>query len=140
MKSCVGAVLVQGERVLLGKRTATANLAPSVWDIPGGHAEDGETLDATLRRELNEEIGVAPVKCQWLATVYAPDRDSAAYEIQIFLVVAWKEIPRNLCPREHDELGWFTVEDACCLPLAHPDYPALFRQAVTAARVTEPPR
>ena len=30
----------------------------NMWDIPGGHVEDGETPKACIVREMNEEIGI----------------------------------------------------------------------------------
>ncbi len=31
---------------------------PNMWDIPGGQVENGETPDETIRREMNEELGL----------------------------------------------------------------------------------
>ncbi|MFC5261813.1 GNAT family N-acetyltransferase [Kribbella qitaiheensis] len=55
---CVG-VLVQDEahRVYLQRRTVERRLLPGIWDIVGGHLEDGETPEEALRRELEEETG-----------------------------------------------------------------------------------
>ena len=44
-------------RIFFQKRSATRKLFPDTWDIVGGHVEDGETLDETLRREIEEETG-----------------------------------------------------------------------------------
>jgi 8-oxo-dGTP diphosphatase len=132
VRICVGALLVREKSVLLGKRTAACDLSPSVWDLPGGHVERHETRERTLERELHEEIGVVPTAWRWLTTLYVPDMRGEGYEVQICLVVAWRGTPHNRALAEHDDLRWFTMEEACRLPLAHPDYPTLFRQAVRA--------
>jgi 8-oxo-dGTP diphosphatase len=44
-------------RIFFQKRSATRKLFPNTWDIVGGHVEPGETLDETLRREVEEETG-----------------------------------------------------------------------------------
>jgi 8-oxo-dGTP diphosphatase len=51
----VGAVIVDGDRVLLVKR-AQPPLAGE-WSLPGGAVEVGETLSAALQREVLEETG-----------------------------------------------------------------------------------
>ena len=52
----VGAVVIDGENVLLVKR----GHAPlkGEWSLPGGMVELGETLEAALAREVAEETGL----------------------------------------------------------------------------------
>ena len=53
-------VLVEDElgRVLLSRRLDSAVIFPSVWVLPGGHVEVGETLAQAGARELEEETGI----------------------------------------------------------------------------------
>jgi 8-oxo-dGTP diphosphatase len=53
----VAAIIVVDEHVLVTQRPANVHL-PSVWEFPGGKVEAGESLQAALRRELREEIGI----------------------------------------------------------------------------------
>jgi RimJ/RimL family protein N-acetyltransferase/8-oxo-dGTP pyrophosphatase MutT (NUDIX family) len=51
--------LIQDERhrVYVHRRTASRRLFPGIWDIVGGHLEDGETPEEALAREVEEETG-----------------------------------------------------------------------------------
>ncbi|RPI23816.1 MAG: A/G-specific adenine glycosylase [Chloroflexota bacterium] len=51
------AVLCQGDLVLLARRPQNGLLA-GLWEFPGGKCLPGEALDACLRREIDEELGV----------------------------------------------------------------------------------
>src|SRR5216684_715661 len=59
----VGAVILDGDRVLLVKRGQEP--LKGEWSLPGGAVEIGETLQAALTREVREEtcldIEVGPV-------------------------------------------------------------------------------
>lgn len=49
-------ILKDNDLFLIVKRNENDDLYPGAWEFPGGHLEDGETLKAGLRRELEEEI------------------------------------------------------------------------------------
>jgi ADP-ribose pyrophosphatase YjhB (NUDIX family) len=59
-KMCPGVVLVREGRVLIGLRHYTPDKwkTVSVWTVPGGRCDDGETLEQALRREVAEEVGI----------------------------------------------------------------------------------
>jgi mutator protein MutT len=139
---CVGAVLVRSDDhgcdgsslVLLGRRAASREFYPDVWDVPGGHLEPGETSGQALVRELREEIGVTPTAWASLGEFREPLPDgSESIVLHLHAVTSWNGTPRNLSPEEHSEVSWFAVQDACRLELAHPSYPGVLRRAASMA-------
>jgi len=116
MQVCVGALLCQDNAILLGKRSASRASYPDVWDVPGGHREDGESLEEALVRELREELGVTPTVWQKLAVVPEHDKANDIFELYLYVVTAWDGAPCILQFEEHDHIAWFTVEEACRHP------------------------
>jgi len=53
----VGAMIEQEGKYLITQRPSTATL-PNLWEFPGGRVEPGETDQAALARELEEEMGI----------------------------------------------------------------------------------
>ena len=124
----VAALIVQSQRVLLGKRAEARALYPDVWDLFGGHVEPGEELDQTLIRELQEELDITPTAWTFLETLTfsLPTLPPEQMTVHLYLVRAWTGTPVNRQPEEHSQIGWFSLAQATALPLADPIYPALF--------------
>ena len=90
-------------RVLLAERPAGKHLA-GTWEFPGGKVQDGETPEAALIRELDEELGI-DVKPACLAPFTFA---SHAYEtfhllMPLFVCRKWSGEVR---PREGQEIAW----------------------------------
>ena len=116
--------------MLLVKRSAERAFYPGVWDVIGGHCAEGETPGATLIREAEEEIGITPCTFEEIAVLGEPDpAKHGEGRYHIFVVTDWAGEPRLRGP-EHSELRWLSLEQALILPLAHPEYPALFRSVL----------
>lgn len=73
-----GGVIVQNRAILLGLRSPQRTLCPAVWDIFGGHITAVEHPEQALFRELEEELGIVPVRC-WLAADQLVSIDGIAH-------------------------------------------------------------
>jgi len=52
------ALIVKDDRLLMIRKSKFEKPNPLKWDVPGGRMDCGEEIDASLAREVYEEIGV----------------------------------------------------------------------------------
>src|SRR5262245_18568877 len=126
MRIGVGGVLYRDGQLLLGLRRGNDDLHPATCDIIGGHMEPGETVEQVRLRELEEELGVRPVRFEYLGAWAepAPERYGEA-QYHIYVVHEWHGEPRN-CSEEHSEVRWFPVHELESLQLASREYVTIF--------------
>ncbi len=74
-----------GREVLVCQRRPDQPMG-SKWEFPGGKVENGETAEAALARELNEELGIDATVGQRLTTIRHNYRNGSLIEIQFFRV------------------------------------------------------
>jgi mutator protein MutT len=112
-----GGILVANGKILLGKRRSD-RLYPDIWDIFGGHIEEGETKEETLKRELEEEIGLVVKDFEFVETYSDKDPTFGIdYIHHIYLIKNWEGTPENLVPEEHEEIKWFSKEETMNLKM-----------------------
>lgn len=110
-KVVVGALIREG-RVLLVHRRPDKRAYPDVWDLPGGVIEADESELGALTRELHEELGVriATDSTSHLCRVTAGPAEEPAL-LSAWLVRDWQGTPENVAPEEHDDIGWFGLDE-----------------------------
>ncbi len=129
MRVCAAGVLVKEGRILLGRRRPDLDFYPDVWDAIGGHCRSGETPEQALRRELDEDLGIAPLSFTRVAVLGEPEPLAHGHgQYHVYRVSEWAGKPWNRATDEHSEIAWFTVPEATELKLGHPGYPEVFRE------------
>jgi 8-oxo-dGTP diphosphatase len=94
------AVVRRGDAYLLTRRLKGTHLE-GLWEFPGGKCEPGEALDACLRREIVEELGVhAHVRHLLLSTRHT--YDTRHIELHFFAC----DLDAEPHPRLGQEIRW----------------------------------
>ena len=129
-------VLRRRGRVLIARRPE-GKLLGGLWEFPGGKRERGESLEACLRRELREELGVAVRVGREVGAI------DHAYSHFRVTVHAFECTIRQGSPRaiESDELRWVMPQELAGYPMGKVNR-AIARMLLAHARLgsaTQPP-
>lgn len=103
------------------------------WALPGGFIHLDETLEASARRELEEETGVSGVYLEQLYTFGATDRDPRE---RVITVAYYALIPSDKlqlpAATDAEAVGWFGMDELPDLAFDHPDIIAMAHQRLVA--------
>lgn len=109
-------------RVLLQQRPEGKSLA-GLWEFPGGKVEPGETPEAALVRELEEELGIAThAACLAPASFASEALDDKHLLMLLYVCRKWTGIPR---PRHATALRWLRPAEMYALPMPPADLPLI---------------
>ena len=116
------ALLDQDGRVLIAQRPEGKALA-GLWEFPGGKVETGEAPEATLIRELQEELGIT-VKEPCLAPLTFASFAYPDFHLLMPLYVCrrWEGV---VIAREHQALKWVRPNELRNFPMPPADEPLI---------------
>ncbi|HAQ45725.1 MAG: 8-oxo-dGTP diphosphatase MutT [Paracoccaceae bacterium] len=119
--SAVALIDVDG-RVLLAQRPEAKSLA-GLWEFPGGKVEAGETPEAALIRELQEELGIDTwASCLAPLTFASHNYPDFHLLMPLFACRRWHGIPHG---REGQAIAWVKPQDLRKYPMPPADLPLI---------------
>jgi 8-oxo-dGTP diphosphatase len=102
-------------RVFLAKRSKNARDEHGRWTPGAGGHEPGETLEQTVRRELQEEFGAQALRIDFLGyfDVFRklPDGTPTTWLAMTFAVLVDEDDIQIGEPEMFDESGWFLLDE-----------------------------
>lgn len=119
----VACALVDADgRVLLAQRPEGKKLA-GLWEFPGGKVEPGETPEAALIRELQEELGVTTREaCLAPLTFASHSYESFHLLMPLFVCRRYEGTPKG---QEGQALKWVRPRDMRDVPMPPADEPLI---------------
>lgn len=102
--------VIRNGKMLIGLRNYKASEWKdfSVWTVPGGHCEEGETFEDTLRREALEECDIKELQItSYLGVVKGAKEGDTVY---VFMGKTDEE-PKLMEPDNFSEWKWCEVSD-----------------------------
>jgi len=114
------AMIDPDNRVLLAQRPAGKAMA-GMWEFPGGKVEPGETPEATVLREIREELDVALCeRCMAPLSFVSHAYDDFHLVMLLYTCRKWEGMPKAL---EDQALTWKFPREMPALPMPPADVP-----------------
>jgi 8-oxo-dGTP diphosphatase len=116
------ALIDRDGRILIAQRPEGKSMA-GLWEFPGGKIETGETPEAALVRELDEELGIQTwSSCLAPITFASHSYDDFHLLMPVFACRKWEGIPT---PQEGQTLRWVYARDLNKFPMPPADIPLI---------------
>ena len=104
---CVFARSGNGWKLLLIRRGGHPYLG--CWALPGGFADEGETIEATAARELQEETGLTGLALSLVGIYSAPGRDPRGWTVSAAYGTRVEAELDAVADDDAAQVGWFDV-------------------------------
>jgi ADP-ribose pyrophosphatase YjhB (NUDIX family) len=117
--TAVAALIVRNDHVLLTLRHNPPRAGR--WSFPGGVQELGETLEAAVRREVQEETGLTLTNLSLLDVgdlIFCDDERRVEYHYVITYFLACPEHDRLSAGDDVDAVRWFALDEVKTLEVS----------------------
>lgn len=113
MALTVKSVIVNNKKEVLLLKRSKDSLNPGKWDLPGGHLEEDETIEESIKREISEETGI---EIEVGEIINAVEFDKGMKQFQ-----EEKRGLRYICYHksgdveisdEHEDFAWLPIDEA----------------------------
>lgn len=98
-------------QILIDKRRPDGHMG-GLWEFPGGKLEEGETIEACIEREIQEELAIAISVGDRLITI---EHSYPHYRVTLN-VFHCRHIAGVPQPLECDEIRWVTLDEIDLFP------------------------
>ena len=106
----VAIIYDDSNRVFVARRAASKAFSPNKFECPGGHLDPGETPEAGLKREVQEEIG-CEIKIERIIDAFTySDEEGFKVELTYLCRLEPGQIPK-LNPGDHSESLWIASNE-----------------------------
>lgn len=121
----ITAIVVRDSKYLITRRAKTKKRFPGMWTVPGGKLETSDyvnlpkdtksywynVLEKTLRREVQEEVGIKIKNIQYVTSL-ATVHDDGSPSLVISCLADYDSGEIKLQPAETDDDVWVTLAEA----------------------------
>lgn len=117
------AALIDADGRVLVQRRPPGTAMAGLWEFPGGKIEAGESPEAALVRELNEELGIAvDPACLAPACFASQPLETRHLLLMVYICRKWHGVPQAF---QATELRWLRPAQLYALDMPPADTPLI---------------
>jgi 8-oxo-dGTP diphosphatase len=117
----VAAALIASDGKMLVQQRGPDRSMAGLWEFPGGKVEKGETPEAALVRELQEELGIEVAAMDLRPAAFASEPLAQRHLLLLLYVIrSWRGEPRAL---DASAIRWVSLAEMRTLEMPPADLP-----------------